>query len=353
MGTLNGTAGNDTLTVSTWDSSWTVNGFGGDDLITIANGSISTLYINGGSGNDSIYASHIQTAIIHGNEGNDYIELYGASSSGARSIYGDAGNDTILGSNDAEYIYGGTGDDIIYGFQGVDHLYGDAGNDIFYATTTFQAVFYDGGADTDGIFILPEPTKSWYDVTIAAMTGIEVIQNLDPGKNAYLVGSGLDLTNMELWDITGVKGNSSNNYLMAGNSKKAATGDIIHMEIQGFAGNDSLRGAENADILKGGDGNDRLDGFEGNDELYGGAGSDQFHFYQGWDVDTIEDFTQGEDFIYIHATELYDISSMTTEVDALSNLIVHIGPIDFKIANGAALTLTNADFVFTQTVPYS
>ncbi|WP_454915037.1 calcium-binding protein [Xanthobacter sediminis] len=351
MGTLNGTEANNILTVSTYDYMWTVNGYGGDDTITI-NTYIPAIVINGGAGHDLITVRSGETFVIHGDAGNDEINILGSSSTGSRSIYGDVGNDKITGSGEAEFIYGGADNDRLYGYQGVDHLYGDGGNDILVATLTSQAVFYDGGADFDTLRIEASSSYFWYEPNIASLSGIEKIENTDPIKPAYLVGSGLNLAGIELVDIVGVKGNSGNNYLMAGNSKKA-DGQIIEMEIQGLVGNDSLRGAENVDVLKGGDGNDRLDGFAGNDELYGGAGNDQFHFYQGWDVDTIEDFTQGEDFIYIHATGLYDISSMTTSVDENSNLIVNIGPIEFHIANGAALTLTNADFVFTQTIPYS
>jgi len=351
MGTKYGTEGNDTLTVSTWDSTWSVYGYGGNDAITISISTISTINITAGAGNDTVYVQHAKNLTLHGDDGDDIITVIGGSSSGSRVIYGDAGNDTIRGSNDAEYIYGGIGDDRIFGFQGVDHLMGDAGNDTLVATLTSQAVFYDGGAgDEDTLIIEADSSYLWYEPNIASLSGIEKIQNTDPGKAAYLVGSGLDLGNIELVDILGVKGNNSNNLLRSGISHTIG-GELIVMTVQGFDGNDSLRGDDNPDNLDGGNGNDSLYGFKGDDILTGGAGSDEFHFYPNEGVDTIEDFEQGQDFIYIHMTGLYDISSMTTHVESSdpSTLIVNVGSVELKIANGESLTLTNGDFVFAQT----
>lgn len=122
------------------------------------------------------------------------------------------------------------------------------------------------------------------------------------------------------------------------------------MTVEGLGGNDALRGRANADWLDGGAGNDQLYGFGGDDTLIGGAGSDEFHFFPNEGTDTIRDFTQGEDLIYIHMTGLYDISTMTTEVDA-NDLIVNIGSVRLKIENGASMTLTSSDVVLTDATP--
>lgn len=355
MATLNGTSGNDTLVASTWAASYTINGYGGDDTITVSISTISSIVINAGIGNDMIFVQQAKNATIHGDDGNDVITVVGGLSGGSRVIYGDGGDDTITGSNGVDYIYGGTGNDTISGFQGADYLYGDAGNDTFYATLSYHAVSYDGGTGTDTILILADSGYTSYNVNISYLSGIEKIQNMDTSKAAYISGNGLNLDGIDLVDIAGIKGSSGNDLLMAGESRKASDNSTIEMTVEGLGGDDALRGGANVDWLYGGNGNDRLDGFEGNDHLFGGAGSDEFHFYQGWDVDTVEDFTQGEDFLYIHASGLYDISTMTTGIDPTSpsTLIVNIGSIEFHIANGASLNLTNSDFVFTDSIPYS
>ncbi|WP_234051144.1 MULTISPECIES: hypothetical protein [unclassified Xanthobacter] len=351
MATKSGTEGNDELNVSTWAATWSVYGYGGNDTITISNLSISSVIIDGGAGNDSIYVPMAQNVSIHGGAGDDTIRLSGATSSGSRSIYGDAGNDFIIGSNDAEYIYGGADNDEIYGYMGADHLYGDGGNDILVATVSYHAVFYDGGADFDTLSIRPNSIYSQYDVNIASLSGVERIENTDPVKRAYLVGNGLNLDNIELVDIIGVKGNNGDNLLRSGLShKNDVNGTPIIMTVEGLGGNDALRGRANADWLDGGAGNDQLYGFGGDDTLIGGAGSDEFHFFPNEGTDTIKDFTQGEDLIYIHMTGLYNISTMTTEVDA-NDLIVNIGSVRLKIENGASMTLTSSDVVLTEATP--
>lgn len=90
--------------------------------------------------------------------------------------------------------------------------------------------------------------------------------------------------------------------------------------LVGYAGNDVINGRAGADVIKGGtnadrlfggnsndriygqQGNDRLDGGLGNDLLSGGAGNDSFVFdYQlgPTNVDTIADFTKGQDHILL------------------------------------------------------
>lgn len=134
-------------------------GSGNDDLLTFlfAPGSmelsefsstvmVATIY--GGAGNDTILGSNRDSAAyyfenlrgqdgldnIQGNGGNDYI--YGGEASdtidggpGVDYIYGEGGNDTIDGNSGDDTIYGGTHDDTIRGGAGDDDLFGDAGND--------------------------------------------------------------------------------------------------------------------------------------------------------------------------------------------------------------------------------
>jgi Ca2+-binding RTX toxin-like protein len=72
-------------------------------------------------------------------------------------------------------------------------------------------------------------------------------------------------------------------------------------------GNDTLNGGQGKDTLKGGEGDDRLNGGKGKDKLTGGEGDDQFIFTNAGrkDVDTIKDFTSGNDKIAFSA-ELFD-----------------------------------------------
>lgn len=67
--------------------------------------------------------------------------------------------------------------------------------------------------------------------------------------------------------------------------------------INGQGGNDYLSGLSGDDLLRGGAGNDTLVGGFGWDTLIGGSGRDTFSFTSGSGIDTVVDFTDGEDFI--------------------------------------------------------
>ena len=140
--TLNvvGDAANDTITVSCGQDEYAkVNGqdsgpapapcdavrvvaiysYGGDDTIDtrdVAAG-LGFTNIGGGSGR-AVYAQ------LGG--GDD--ELLGTGPTGAE-VYGENGDDAVLGGAGRELLYGGRGEDALHGRDGIDHLEGDEGRD--------------------------------------------------------------------------------------------------------------------------------------------------------------------------------------------------------------------------------
>lgn len=96
----------------------------------IPNG-INTL--DGGAGNDIIIGGE-QADLIYGGKGNDYI--YGGD--GRNAIYGGANDDVIVGGYDNDRLFGDAGNDFIYGLDDMDIIDGGAGNDIIF-----------GGRDSD------------------------------------------------------------------------------------------------------------------------------------------------------------------------------------------------------------
>ncbi len=264
--TLIGGAGNDTVDYSASSACMTVNlglgtatGCGGkaDTLQSIENvvGSIYADFITGdaaannlfgGAGNDHFYGSgggdHYD-----GGAGSDWIDYrsslvavnvnlmtgigqgglaQGDTYTSIENIKGSAGDDTLIGDNNAN---------VIYGYAGKDHIEGGGGNDVIYSGGGGD--YIDGGAGIDTLSY----SDSWSKVVVNLTTGIgqggaaafDTILNIE-----NLVGSKFD-------DV--LTGDAGNNTLNGGAGK-----DILH----GGAGADLLIGGSGADVLDGGDGVD-------------------------------------------------------------------------------------------------
>ena len=150
----------------------------------------------------------------------------------------------ISGTSGNDILYGGSGDDEIESLGGHDTLVGDSGNDTLR-----------GGAGDDYLY-----------------------------------------------------GNDGNDILNGGNGYDYLLGNDGNDRLSGGGNNDILEGGQGNDVLIGGAGNDRFNGFIGNDTLTGGAGADTFRYGQfQYDmagqpavyVDTIKDFTPGEDVFHL------------------------------------------------------
>lgn len=143
-----------------------------------------SLTVNGNGGNDIISAvAGVEAAIkftLDGGAGDDTL-------SGDGTLLGGDGNDTLTGGAGNNVIDGGAGNDLINGNGGNDTLIGGLGDDVFIANTT--ATSYDGGAGFDSIvfaatggndtigFNQPNATTLNYTLnggtTVATIAGIE------------------------------------------------------------------------------------------------------------------------------------------------------------------------------------
>ncbi len=66
--------------------------------------------------------------IVYGQGGNDLFQVDAAITFNAR-LFGQAGNDTLVGGGGHDILIGGLGDDILYGFGGRDLVFGGLGRD--------------------------------------------------------------------------------------------------------------------------------------------------------------------------------------------------------------------------------
>ncbi len=166
-------------------------------------------------------------------------------SNGADSVTGGPGLDIIAGAQGDDTLDGADGGDIIYGNQGGDQIYGGNSGDMAY-----------GGQGADWVW--GESGDDW------------------------------------------LFGNMSDDTVSGGAGNDVIYGNQGADELHGGEGDDTVFGGQGDDIIYGNDGNDMLAGNRGDDWLHGGAGNDKFVYNLKNDgTDTVDDFNDGEDMIYL------------------------------------------------------
>jgi Ca2+-binding RTX toxin-like protein len=160
----------------------------------------------------------------------------------------------------------------------VGAILGGNGDDLFYLGTTAENI--DGGAGFDTLNLSTYTTGVTVDLA-------------NPSANKGTAVAGDTLTGIEA--VTGTT------------RADILRGDANDNRFVGNGGSDNLSGADGADTIEGG---------AAKDSLAGGAGDDVFVFatYQGG-VDTITDFTSGEDMIHLKAS-VFGFGTATGAVSA-------------------------------------
>jgi Ca2+-binding RTX toxin-like protein len=233
-------------------------------------------------------------------------------------LSGGAGNDFLLGQDDADMLFGEDGADALQGGLGNDFLAGDAGDDVLLGEAGDDTLIGGAGVDTligglgadtyvfnlgDGIDSIQdtvgEGNRLVFGAGIAAQditlgigslllrvgsNGDAIhIQGFDPsnpsastGIDRFEFADGTTLTHTDLiargFDLVGT------------NSDDELIGGEIYRGIYGLGGNDFLTGGAGDNVLEGGGGNDVLLANEGQDQLLGGAGEDVMVGGTGEDV---------------------------------------------------------------------
>ena len=355
-----------------------------------------TLTVNGGAGNDTITAETLGAGIIgltlDGGAGNDLI----VGSFGNDTLIGGDGNDTVTGGagNDVAFLGAGNdtfvwnpgdGSDIVEGQDGTDTLVfngSNAGEHIdISANGSRTRLFRDVGnvtMDLNGIEHIQLATLGGADtVTVNDLTGTDVTQvALDLSVPA---GSGLGDSAADTVIDNGTAGDDKINVVSSGSSIlvnglqaqlsiKGAEGSLDSLVINGLGGNDTIdasklhAGQVNLTI-NGGDGNDTIIGSAGNDTVIGGrgndvtllgAGNDTFVWNPGDGSDTVEGQAGNDTLLFNGANinENIDISAngsrvrFTRDVAAITMDVNGVENIDFN-AFGGADTITVNDLTGT------
>lgn len=265
--------------------------------------------IDGGSGNDTIYAQYGNDT-VSGGSGNDWVSLGSGNDSfggfstdaGNDTVYGGAGDDYIVGGADSDRLYGEDGNDTLSGGTGEDLLYGGAGNDHFWITddhngdtiyggTGWDLVNYSNFISTSGVSATFSGNGAGtyaYATTNAAGSFSEIEGVAGTGYNDTIDASATS-DGLSIWGLGGndrITGGSGNDYFL---------GEDGNDTLIGGAGADTLFGGSGNDSIMGGDGADHIHGEAGNDYLSGGADGDAFWFVSGAGVDTIDGGSTGND----------------------------------------------------------
>ncbi|MEQ1826376.1 MAG: calcium-binding protein [Pirellula sp.] len=302
--TLIGSAGNDTITMSSFTRPATVYaGAGHDTVYGSTNG--DRLYgqdgndlLVGGGGSDTLYGGENNDQLIGGFEIVSNADTREDNS--PDTLFGDDGDDGIIGDDGsiqaffarqtiggADVIRGGHGNDLIFGGQGADNIHGQGGNDTIAAGRGSDTVIggwllgvgesladgddYINGED-DNDFLCGDNLSIALSPTVSLLGGNDTI--FGGLGNDVLVGQFLHD------ELHGEEGNDSmhggvgNDDLYGGPADDTLIGDAGSDRLYGNEGADDLNGGANDDELDGGDGNDVIHGDSGNDNITGGAGKD-------------------------------------------------------------------------------
>ncbi|MEX0339396.1 MAG: calcium-binding protein, partial [Arenibacterium sp.] len=149
-----------------------------------------------------------------------------------------------------------------------------------------------------------------------------------------LVGGGGDDTLSGSKGADRLKGGQGSDILNGGGGRDIAKGGVGRDVVKGGNGNDRLFGEGGRDNLNGGKGADLLNGGGGNDRLIGGAGADTFRFTKGGGRDIVRDFQDDRDAIDLKS---FNFNSVR---DALKRAIeTSDGDVLFNFGDGDSLLI--------------
>jgi trimeric autotransporter adhesin len=288
--TVNGTAGNETISVTSVNGVITINGVSAPVSVLHAD-AFDQLDVNGGAGEDAISAAAVPAGALF------------------LTFDGGEGNDTLTGSQ---------GKDVLVGGAGADTMMGGAGDDLYIVDDAGDTVIESPGQGNDTVRSL---------VNYRLTDNVEDLVLLDPA--ADLQGYGNALANT-------IVGKSGNNLLDGGAGADTMIGrdgnDVYFVDNAGDAviedvaeGNDAvfstahfglsanvetlvlqggadLQGYGNdlANTLFGNTGNNLLDGGAGADSMIGGAGNDVYFVDNAADA-VFENANEGNDAVFASA----------------------------------------------------
>ncbi|MFC5526429.1 calcium-binding protein, partial [Rhodanobacter ginsengisoli] len=305
--------------------------------------------IAGGAGNDTIVGDENADTLAAGS-GNDLIQ----SGNGDNTIIGGAGLDTIAGGWGSDLIVAGTGDTSILGGLGDEtYRFGAAfGHDTLVADVSSDGI----GSNVIGFEAGINASAVSFSLTGDGGLLISLDSNGDSIllPDHYVNGVPVaDVDQIVFGDGSIVSMNQINQLLVAsgGTSIHYVGGTVItggdgNVEILSDNGNDVLVAGAGKDTLVGGSGTDVLQAGTGNDQLIGGSGSETYLFGMGF----------GHDSLTMNAAGVSNMIQFSARIRAAdvryrvsgNDLVISVASSTAANGNPSTLTLTN---YFTNGVP--
>jgi Ca2+-binding RTX toxin-like protein len=300
-----GSAFDDVICSGPYSADEVYGGGGNDRIFGEAAGSFDD-DLSGGPGDDVIYAGfspNDEPIPPSFSEGCDGPDLYGnlgddllVGDDCVNYIFGGGGADEILGEGAWDHLSGNGGNDTMYGGDGDDNLYGGVGADVIDGDIGNDVLEGNNGADT----LIGGPSSESSDPTPAAMTPWVACSETNDGDDDLYGGLGPDTIyggdgadDIEGNDGTDtLYGECGGDDLYGGPGADTMSGgphsDFLYGEshpdvINGDAGGDFLWGNKGADTIDGGADDDYITGDAGDDTVNGGAGDDSLYGRGGHD----------------------------------------------------------------------
>ncbi len=231
---LHGNRGDDLLVGHTGDDA--IYGDDGDDVLY---GHTGRDHLEGGLGNDRLFGE-LGDDSLRGDEGDDVLE----GGFGDDLLSGDVGNDQLYGDSGIDDLSGGDGDDFLNAGNGIgDYLRGDAGNDTIVGS--------DDGSDDPKL-----GDTTFFGDRIEGGTGSDTIDGLG-GADEIDGGGGND------W----IHGGEHGDRLIGGPSITTLPPEEDNDQVFGWSGDDEIDGGIGDDVIVGGTGTNVVTDTLGNNSI--------------------------------------------------------------------------------------
>ncbi|WP_421983540.1 DUF5801 repeats-in-toxin domain-containing protein [Roseibium sp.] len=252
-----------------------------------------------------------------------------------------AGNDVLIGNDNANALKGNAGDDDLFGGAGNDSLSGGSGINLL-----------DGGEGSDTADYSDNSEGIYAQMNFGWATDMS---NTLTSRSDLLDGIADEtIEHDDLVSVENLTGSDFDDFIVGDNNANVLSGGLGNDLIIGLGGSDTIFGGAGNDELYGwiDDGN-KLAGGEDQDRLFGGFGSDEFVFAAGEggntaaDADVVFFFQNGTDKLTI--TGGLTFADLTISDDASGNATIYDNVNNQYIAviNGvSSASLSASDFIF-------